>query len=332
MNTNNIIEVAIPSDQNYYPGLLVTVCSMAKRIARGCALRLHILDGGILDDSYDQMVRAAQSANGGVEFIRHKVAELDYSAFPLWKGNRMTYVRLVLPSLLPDSDYVIYADSDMLWCADITKLWAERRSDCILRAVHDTLGAPIESPWFAKRQLPFYPENYFNNGLLIINLKSFRQEDMVGQAVDFLHKHPDVIFADQSVFNALMGGRVKLLEPDWNFVARDMKNEDKREPFVIHYVAEACPWRTREYCGVVRPYLAAWLKEYAEASGADIRAAYARFGFKYRPTFDSVVMFIAKHKWLRRVSTVPFRMIGLRKVSNFINGASTRCGKLMGTI
>jgi len=329
MKSENVIDVALPSDQNYYPGLLVTVYSIAKRASRTFKLRLHILDGGICDTDFERMEEAACAVNSNVQFVRHKVYELDYSAFPLWKGNRMAYVRMALPTLLPDLDFVLYVDSDMLWLADITELW-ELRNDCVLlQAVRDTRGLPREIPWFDQHKIPLFQSNYFNNGLLLMNLRRFREEGVIEKVSRFLNKNTDVVFADQSGFNAILGEHVRLLPPHWDLFALDIPNTDLKCPLVIHYVAGTTPWIPGEYCWTVRPYLSAWLEEYAAAANISRRAAYEKFGYRLKPRADWVVMFVARHQFLRRLVTVPLRIIGLSGAAHAVNSSANRCGKLL---
>lgn len=45
------VHIALPSDQNYIPGLLVTAGSIAYHASRDVELMIHVLDGGIHDDT-----------------------------------------------------------------------------------------------------------------------------------------------------------------------------------------------------------------------------------------------------------------------------------------
>ena len=51
-SVNDRIEVALPSDENYLCGLLVTAASMAKYMPADVTLSINVLDGGIHDETF----------------------------------------------------------------------------------------------------------------------------------------------------------------------------------------------------------------------------------------------------------------------------------------
>ena len=49
------VVVALAADQNYYKGLLVTACSMARHANNDCIITWVILDGGICPDDMEDL-------------------------------------------------------------------------------------------------------------------------------------------------------------------------------------------------------------------------------------------------------------------------------------
>ena len=51
------VHVALPSDENYIVGLTATAGSMAYHASRDVVLSIHVLDGGIHDDTFDAFAK-----------------------------------------------------------------------------------------------------------------------------------------------------------------------------------------------------------------------------------------------------------------------------------
>ena len=204
---DNRVEVALPSDENYVCGLLVTAASMAKYMPTDVTLSINVLDGGIHDDTLASFAEKIKGIHERTEFRRLPIDESIFAAYPKWSGNRMTYARLMLAELLPDVDHVIYCDTDYIWLTDVTELWKLRDDNVIFQSSRD--GVPEteqkERKWHEKYGFPFDSSRYFCAGLSFYNLRLFRKERVIKQVSDFLVAHPDVPFADQTVINVLLG-------------------------------------------------------------------------------------------------------------------------------
>jgi len=243
-SADNRVEVALPSDENYVCGLLVTAASMAKHMPADVTLSVNVLDGGIHDETFAAFAAKVTGLHERTEFRRLSIDESVFAAYPKWSGNRMTYARLMLAELLPDVNHVIYCDTDYIWLTDVTELWKLRDDSIILQSSQD--GVPEterkERVWHEKNGFPFNPEHYFCAGLSFYNLRLFRDERIIKQVSDFLVAHSDVPFADQTAMNVLLGQRTRLLPQKWQRFSRDVTDEDIREGCAIHFAGEV-PWR-----------------------------------------------------------------------------------------
>lgn len=326
---NSTIEIAMPSDQNYFSGLLVTAYSLAKHAKKDAVLSFNILDGGITDDSFSLLRESICKVHANSSFRRFKINEQDFSAFPDWKGNKMTYVRYLLPTFLKDCPFVIYADSDCLWLADVAEIWNRRDKDVILQGVYDSYGEKTERPWFESRGLPFSENKYFCNGLLLINLELFRGERIIEQCTEFIKAHPDVQYADQSAFNYVIDGRIELLPNYFNFFTREISQSAIRSPVVFHY-ANDIPWRDQYLPAFyVPPYKHLWFKYYAEASGKTIFGASRRYGYMHIGWIHSIVTYILPRSFARHILFGLMYLVGQRSAVNKLRRHAGRCGKIL---
>ena len=104
-----------------------------------------------------------------------------------------------------------------------------------------------------------HPEDYFNSGVLLLNLEKARNRITMSQIYELLAKHK-YTFSDQDVLNMLFDGRVHPVDFRWNyttFVAGHLQsgncNSEKlfadlrrENPAIIHYVGRRKPWTTGE--------------------------------------------------------------------------------------
>ncbi|MBQ4404624.1 MAG: hypothetical protein II857_09470 [Selenomonadaceae bacterium] len=122
-----------------------------------------------------------------------------------------TFFKLLIPEVIPaDVDKVIYLDSDMLVNLDIQELWKINLDDKPLAAVlemeanafnyktHDAAQKYLLTAGFVKY------EEYFNAGLLLMNLKYLRQaEELIMSGVKWRGEHPQCNCFDQDIWNYL---------------------------------------------------------------------------------------------------------------------------------
>jgi len=253
------IHIALPSDENYLPGLTATAASIALYADQATTLHFHILDGGIQEPTFERFAVCIRRIHPRVQFTRHPVDQARFANLPLWSGNRMTYARLMLPQALPDLDFIIYSDTDMLWLAPIEPLWAGRGPERVAWVVRD--GYPPtearEAAWFARHGLPFLPEHYFCAGLLMLNLKRMREEQTVERTFAFVEAHPDCEFADQTAFNILLRDQVEHLPQAWQILSRQVRRHDFDAPLVLHYGGDI-PWKRKNWWNLLSDPVLLW--------------------------------------------------------------------------
>ena len=204
--------LALASDGNpgYIAGLTVAAASALRHLSPNASLIVHILDCGIPDADFAHIEAALRKVRADVTVRRHPINPADFKDFPPWKGSLAVYARLILPELLPEADWVCYADCDILFTGDLAELFTYATEDALLLGHIDVLRDlpnPTEQcAWFAARpELPFDINRYICSGFILINLAACRAEDITRRSLEFLHTYPDVPFVDQD-----QGKRIKI--------------------------------------------------------------------------------------------------------------------------
>jgi len=242
------IEIALAANEPYFCGMLVTACSIAKFARNDCRLSFTILDGGIGVANRNFLEERLEHFHPETDVRYLEVNDDLFAAYPDWHGNKMAYARLMLPTALPDVDWIVYCDVDFLWLRDVAELWAERDEHIAFIGVQDLseLTRKSEKVWFENRGYPFDMDNYFCSGLCFMNLKAFREEHLVDRIMDVLDKHKDIQFPDQAALNIVTWGRRKLVDGCWQRFARNLTQEDLDSGVVIHH-AGAIPWKRESH-------------------------------------------------------------------------------------
>ena len=182
-----------------------------------------------------------------------------------------TLLRLLLPSVLKDIDRVVYLDCDLVVLNDITTLYDTDLLDFPLAACLDfwLTGAPPFAPpivgWGVGEWHKFLSEvvrladckAYFNSGVLVMDLKRFRNTGLIHAAEEFLEQtNYKTVFVDQDALNHVINGAFVRLDSRWNVRGNrsetDLNNADceiaasaalsHSDPWIIHYAGPYKPW------------------------------------------------------------------------------------------
>ena len=101
------------ADGNFRLQLKVAVASLLEASAdTDRDIVIHVLDMGIGNDAWDELVEVWRGLFESVNFERHLIDESRFAGYRKWKGGLAAYARILLPELLCDVDYCLYADCD----------------------------------------------------------------------------------------------------------------------------------------------------------------------------------------------------------------------------
>ena len=192
-----------------------------------------------------------------LEISRESIKNANTKRYPL-----AAYYRLLLSDLIPDLNRIIYLDGDTIIYTDLSEMYnLEMRNNVMLGFVDNSYQKAEE---FGIRTY-----KYIVSGVLLINLKTIRRENISSKFFEFIDKYQDKLTQeDQTVINIVLHGRIDFLPPKygiWNFNNKDaviyhnnyenknlgIKAYDEKEilnawnlPSILHFV-RAKPWKPR---------------------------------------------------------------------------------------
>lgn len=222
------VTVVVCVDATYAPLALVLAASMALTATGRRPIVLHVMYCG---PDLPVLRQLSAFAMGPVSIV---VRRLENPLGHLPSQDRfppIIYLRLLMAELLPECDRALYLDVDTILLGDVGELFDAELGGQPLGAVrdlgiwlhrdapaHNSLTAGTISDYLrvTRPNLQAVPLDYFNSGVLLMDLAQWRQRGLsgvlTGAAAGFAgHKWPD-----QDLLNAEFEGKVAWLDPRWN--------------------------------------------------------------------------------------------------------------------
>jgi lipopolysaccharide biosynthesis glycosyltransferase len=282
----NIVYV---SDDNYADIMGISITSLLMNNKSSVGVNLYILDDNISDENKSKLRTLAASFNRFIDFIPMPDVERicgTVIAVQDWVLN--AFARLFLAAVLPgELEKVIYIDCDTLILQPIDDLYNTNIEEHYCGGVLDSL------PDIEKLRIGLQEsDKYFNSGVLLINLKKWRDDNIEKGFIGFISKYDGAVpFVDQGVINGTMANAMKVLPPKYNSMTKcfcfdsyksfvnftgttpyyreDEYAESVKHPVILHFTKGLLfirPWVE----GCKHPYTEEWLKYKSISPWADV--------------------------------------------------------------
>lgn len=233
-----LLHVACAADDRYLPHAAAMLHSVAGR--RGALdLHAHVLHPEGLDST--RLDRLAGMLDGlGAGFTAHPIESSRLLGLPDMLGRGITqtmWLRIFLPELMADEPRVLYLDCDVIALDDLGPLWSVDLGDALVGAV-----ANVWEPWNLghPERLGIDPADYFNSGVLLLNLDAMRASGATQRLLDHAREHAgDLVWPDQDALNVVLGPGHVALHPRWNAMNSVLAFENAVDVFGEDALAEA---------------------------------------------------------------------------------------------
>lgn len=266
--------IACSVDDNYINHCLTMICSLFETNG-DIDLHMHVLIETLTDANRERLESLAVRYNRTLTFHKVDTSRLEGVRFrqinPLTKA---AYYRILLASIMPDVDKVLYLDVDIVVIRNIRELLDTDLENYPLAAVADPYQEGVVKG--NRIQLGLGARDpYFNSGVMLINLDYWRKNDSEKYLLAFARRDRHVYFHDQDALNFLFRNNWKELSPRYNKFHRRFKYPDryvgagdkkiyKKCPVIIHFSGGYDP----KYRVIGLRYEKYYLK-YRQLSGSD---------------------------------------------------------------
>lgn len=240
-----IIPIFFATDDNYLPFLSITLESLWENSSHAYDYKMYVLHSGIRQD-YQEKILRYNKEGFSISFVdvSERVKEIAADLHMRDYYTATTYFRVFIASMFPQYDKAFYLDCDTVILGDVSELYEQNLDGYMLA------GAPCEgvnSFEVYKRYVTevdgLNPDYFFNAGVLLLNLKAFREEGFYEQFADLLRKYKFTVIQDEDYLNVLCQDKVLRLPRSWNKspVANDVL--PREELRIVHYLMTWKPWR-----------------------------------------------------------------------------------------
>lgn len=250
------MDILVTLDEAYLCPLRVMLTSLLLNHP-GERFEVYLLHSGIPEEPLGRLGEGLRALGGRLTPIW--VDEKLFQNAPITrKYPQEMYYRLLAGQLLPQSlERVLYLDPDILIINSLLPLWELEMGGYLFAAASHTGKTELKNS--VNRIRLGTERDYFNSGVLLINLRECRERIHPQEIFDFVQAHAgELLLPDQDVLNELYSESI--LEVDdflWNYDARNFSSyllrsggsfgfeQMLRQTAVLHFCGRDKPWKGR---------------------------------------------------------------------------------------
>ena len=244
------MDIALCHDNNYAPYSTVVIASILDH-NENAEITFHLLHTDLTAERC-AIIKSWVESFKGKKVCFYQMKKESFADFPIDEHTYLdygAYIRLYLGECLNQIDKVLYLDCDVIVNGSLCELWNTDISDYAVAGVRDRINDYIRV--YNRLGYPM-SEGYINSGMMLINLKKWREDDLLGKILKAINEQKTFYFADQDLLNYVTCGRFGSLHPKWNhFVTyfglttgytSDEIKEATINPMIIHMAGKDKPW------------------------------------------------------------------------------------------
>ncbi|MDR2569110.1 MAG: glycosyltransferase family 8 protein [Oscillospiraceae bacterium] len=272
------MNIVYASDENFAEIMGVSIVSLFENNKNINKIDIYIIDDNISMKNKKSLVSLSDSYNRNIYFITAPdISKTIGIKIDSQHWVVATYLRLFIVSLLPNNiEKTLYLDCDTIILGSIDKLYNKDIS-----SFH---GAGVLNPFSEEEKLKIglkAEDNYFNAGVLLLNIAKMRHDNIEKIFKNFIIKFNGMVpYNDQGVINGTIGNTIAVLPSVYNVLSLNFALSYKamckymkscinyseseylkaiKHPIIIHFTGNIIllrPWIK----GCTHPYSHEWLK------------------------------------------------------------------------
>lgn len=211
------MNIVYHSSNSFVPVLGVSIVSILQNNIEAEVINVYIIENRWTEDNKRLMEALVDNfKNANLFFIpmpnMNEYYDLGLKQIKsIWLFD--SYCRLFLGSILPiNVEKVLYLDCDTLCNEKLSDLYNTDLEAYYAAGVIDCLSNPYYELFDMDKT-----SRYCNSGMLLLNLKKWREDNMENIVADYVRsKNGYVFFMEQSVVNILLQNKIKIVHPRYN--------------------------------------------------------------------------------------------------------------------
>lgn len=233
------MNIGLCFNRNYLTPAFVLMTSIFKNNTG--SFHFHMITDGLSESDKTRLQVFAINNKSEVSFYSVSMPSLHLPNGSYF--SMQTYYRLFFAQLL-QVDKLLYLDVDMVVIKDLQELYNTDISGHVLAAVQDPYFKVRDDLGLQSR------EDYFNTGMLLMNLNEWREQQITEKALNYTKANPEkLIYVDQDALNAVLCGNWMHLDKRYNLTRGDVPvqvptREILKDTVIVHYNTSEKPWHT----------------------------------------------------------------------------------------
>ena len=246
--SNEIMHISMCFDDKYLTPFTVLLTSILKNNESN-PVHVHAIATGLSGNEKDHLKNLIRDRGGDIFY--YQVADERVKNLYLPKTSHLSisaYYRLFIAGMVPDSvGKLLYLDTDIIVNNSLAGIFATEMGNFAAAAVTEFSSNTVRPELGITS-----PDMYFNSGVLLINIKEWRKQEISEKAINFILNNPDkLIWGDQDALNAVFAGNYLRLAAKYNVIHSDVPTGLKKpelrkfieDKAVIHYtLSRNKPW------------------------------------------------------------------------------------------
>lgn len=193
------IHITCSTDVNYMQHCMAMLCSVLENNQEH-DITIHLLHHLLPKSCREALVEMCDRYHQKIKFYDVDESKLKFVSIIHKDLSIATYYRLLLPTLIDETiDRILYLDCDVIVLKDISELFTVNMDDFGIAAVEDS------GPYSNSHRMLIglgLDGKYFCAGVLLVNMKYWREHNSSEVMFDFLDNHSkELFFEDQDVLN-----------------------------------------------------------------------------------------------------------------------------------
>ena len=244
-NNMKVIPIFFAVDDTYIPFFAVSLKSLIDNSSEKNKYEIKVLSSNISEENILK-IKKYEKENISIEFVdlNNQLKEIESKLYTRNYYSNTTYYRLFIPTLYPQYKKVLYLDSDTIILSDVANLYNKQIGDNLLAGVADGAVQTVKvfQDYVEKVVGVIDYNNYFNAGVLLMNLEELRKYKFQEKFLYLLEKIKFEVAQDQDYLNRLCKGRIKIINSAWNKMPITVGKTENEQPKIIHFNLGFKPW------------------------------------------------------------------------------------------
>ena len=266
IKVNDTVNIVFIADNNYVIPTITAIYSIVRNKTSSTRLNIYILTDDMDSDHAAIFHRVEKNEMVHISVISASARKYE-TLHHIDKDSPCVasiaaLLKFDIPNVLNDIDKVLYLDGDLVVRGDLLSLYNTNINKFFLAAVVDSGSI------YYKHQYVKKVSNYFNSGVMLMNLAKMREVDATTLLIDEKQNSKDSFLMDQNIFNVVFDKQICLLPIRYNFLYVNLvrakekysiKDINQRygtnytslddaveDAMIIHYSSKDKPWKSND--------------------------------------------------------------------------------------